>query len=298
MTNIPQEQGSDSWLLFRQSKVTATDAAKILNISPYGSPYSLWLEKTGRKEPPKMNYAMEYGTRMEDEIRDWIEKKEGTWFPPEVVQSKVSPFMIASLDGISADRKTIIEIKTCGSSVFEEVSNGTIPLHYRAQGMHQLACVPEAEKVHFIFFCKGDYVEIDLFPDWEYISRMVESEKIFYELHILTDIPPAMSEKDMLDMSESEEWAVLATNAKLFHKEYQEEQARFKKFKDKWDIYKKEFIELSDDGNCEGFGIRLSRSWRTGNVDIEKMKADGLDVNKYLKSGYSTTKLSVLKEPS
>lgn len=298
MTNLESylTQGTEAWLAYRKTKITATDSAKILGVSPYGSCYGLWLEKTGRKPPQKSNPAMEYGTRMEDEIRVWAENKLGEWFPPEVVESKKDSFMMASLDGISADRKTILEIKTCGTKVFEDAKQGKIPDHYRSQGMHQIACVPEAEKVHFVFFHKGEYAEVDLYPDWEFISKMIEEEKFFYEHHMITDLPPEMSEKDYLNMDDSPEWSVLAFTVKLFNKEYEIEKARFKKFKTEWDRLKKDFIELSDDGNCEGSGIRLSKSWRTGALDVEKMKADGIDINKYVKSSFCTTKLTVLNE--
>jgi putative phage-type endonuclease len=289
-------QGSEAWLEFRKTMITASDSSKIMGCSPYGTEYGLWLEKIGISEPKKISYAMQYGSDMEPVIRKWYEDKEKNWFPPEVVISEETPWLMASLDGISADRKTIVEIKTCGKKVFEDVKLGNIPKHYICQGMHQMACVPEADRVHFIFFNQGEYEEIDLNRDDGFISKMVEQERIFYENYFLTKLPPPTSEKDVMNMSDDAEWIHLAMSAKTFYEEYKIEQARFKKFKEKWDSYKKQFIELSDDGSCQGGGVRLTKSWRSGGIDINKLEKDGIDSSKYLKSGSPITKLTILKE--
>ena len=69
------EQGSAEWLTLRKSKICASEAAIILGISPWKTPFQLWEEKTGRKESGFSSIAMQYGTDMEPKIREWFENK-------------------------------------------------------------------------------------------------------------------------------------------------------------------------------------------------------------------------------
>jgi predicted phage-related endonuclease len=45
----------DEWLRIRQLGIGSSDAAPAIGLSPYKCPLSLWLEKTGRKEPEDLS---------------------------------------------------------------------------------------------------------------------------------------------------------------------------------------------------------------------------------------------------
>ncbi len=68
------------WLEARKKCLTGTDIAKIFQMAPasYGSPISVWLEKTGRMDTPQMgNERMEIGRLIEDSIRKIYCKRTG-----------------------------------------------------------------------------------------------------------------------------------------------------------------------------------------------------------------------------
>ena len=49
MSRIVQlTQGSPEWLEYRRSRRNASETAAVMGLSPWNTPYQLWLEKTGR----------------------------------------------------------------------------------------------------------------------------------------------------------------------------------------------------------------------------------------------------------
>jgi putative phage-type endonuclease len=188
-------QGTPEWLEFRSTRIGASDSAKILGLSPYGSAFDLYLEKTGQKES-NFNPAMSYGNRMEPLVRAYYEEKVGEWFPPAVVTHPDYDWLIASLDGISSDNKRILEIKTCNAQVFEDAQRGEIPKYYYCQAQHQLFCTPKARDVEFVFYHKGNYCHVIITPDDDFVSDMIPRLLEFYENCIVNRLPPSMSDNE------------------------------------------------------------------------------------------------------
>lgn len=62
------ESKKPAWLEKRKHYITGTDAAKILGMSPFGSIFDVWLDKTGQAPDFAVNEAMKWGSRMESEI--------------------------------------------------------------------------------------------------------------------------------------------------------------------------------------------------------------------------------------
>ena len=56
-------QGSDEWLAYRTTMRNASESAAVLGISPWVTPYQLWLSKTGRSVP-QTNAAMARGSQL------------------------------------------------------------------------------------------------------------------------------------------------------------------------------------------------------------------------------------------
>ena len=65
----------EAWLEARRGSLGGSDAAAVLGVNPYASPYSLWAEKTGRVPEKPDNEAMRLGRDLEDYVvRRWQEK--------------------------------------------------------------------------------------------------------------------------------------------------------------------------------------------------------------------------------
>src|SRR5271166_4747574 len=103
-------QGTPEWRAWRKSMIGASDAACILGIG-FLSPFQLWEQKLGLREDQESSPAMKMGLDIEDDARDWFQAKTGIKVSPAVVIHPEYKWMHASLDGMSEDRKTILEIK-------------------------------------------------------------------------------------------------------------------------------------------------------------------------------------------
>ncbi len=131
-------QGSDEWHAHRQTMRNASEAAAVLGISPWVTPYRLWLLKTGRATQ-EVSAAMQRGTQLEPAARAAYELQTGLVMQPVVMQDGLYS---ASLDGISLAGDLIVEIKVPfrgrESSLWREVEAGVVPDHYLAQIQAQL----------------------------------------------------------------------------------------------------------------------------------------------------------------
>lgn len=118
----------------RKNRIGGTDIAVILGLSPWKTPYQLWLEKTSSVATQATNEAMRYGIMMEPVIRDWYINETGI-----LIQVPTSPivhaefdYCVASVDGIALDR--VLEIKTSKSDRdWGEPGTDEIPVYYRTQ---------------------------------------------------------------------------------------------------------------------------------------------------------------------
>jgi len=175
-------QGSESWLQWRRSKVTATDAGIILGLNKFKDMHQLWQEKMGFINPEPPSEAMKRGSLLENEARELLSEKTGIDFQPAVIESSKFYWMGASLDGINYEKKVICEIKCMKLSKHMNVSFDTLdPCHF-SQMQHSLACScfnlayfgsyhPDAEEKLKIIYVPA-YLE--------YQKNMIEKEEEFY----------------------------------------------------------------------------------------------------------------------
>lgn len=84
-TIIDLPQGSQAWLDYRLTMRNASETAAVLGVSPWCTPYQLWLLKTGRAQT-KANAAMLRGTGLEPVARLAYELETGTIVQPLVLQ--------------------------------------------------------------------------------------------------------------------------------------------------------------------------------------------------------------------
>ena len=103
---IPLEQGSPEWLDFRRRHRMASETPAILGVSPYSSPAQVRDAKRG--VDVFQTEAMRFGVTHEPTARALYSEVFGEPMRPVVLKSGDYG---ASLDGISIDAKTILEIK-------------------------------------------------------------------------------------------------------------------------------------------------------------------------------------------
>lgn len=259
------EQGTKEWLELRKAKVGSSDIPIIMGISPWKTPYKLWLEKTGKAEEKEANFFMKRGKEEEEMVRSMYTGMTCVDVMPNIKFHKEIDWAMASLDGITLNGKHLVEIKVVSKGSYESIERKGIPDYYIAQVQWQLF-VSEAEKVDFFAYCADNgltYLKT-VFPDLDYQKKMLEKAAEFYNC-LINDYPPPISEKDYVLVDSKE-----MIEASLEYRKIKEE---MKLLEEKEKIAKQRLIDLTDEGNvfCPKGGIKISTITKDGAVDMKTL---------------------------
>jgi putative phage-type endonuclease len=279
------EIGSKEWKEKRRATVGSSDAPVIMRVSPYKSPYQLWEEKVFGKEQT-MNGAMFRGNKLEESARHCFEKKFGIEVFPEVLKHPEINWMTATVDGISSNRKHLVEIKCPNRNDHQSAKDGKIPQKYYPQCQHQLE-VSGLDSMYYFSFDGDDGVIVEVEKDKKYISNLIKEEKAFWDC-INNLEAPEFTDLDWVDMDGDENWQELAPRYKEIDKilEELEEERTF---------LRAQFVLFSSGRNAKGCGIKLTKSMTKGAIEYSKIpEIQSVDVEKYRKPSYVKWRTSIL----
>lgn len=252
------QQNTPEWYEMRRNRIGASDAAPILCISPWKTPYQLFEEKLGLSETVN-SPAMKRGNELEPIARARFEHAFGLSVQPRVLVHPQYTWMMASLDGLSANGDVAVEIKCPGKAAHQLAVDGKVPVHYMAQLQHQMA-VAGIKSMFYYSFDGQDGIGIEVERDDSYITRMMEMEYDFWK-RLQTFDPPDLIETDYIHMT-GEEWdydVYAFQNAKKMRETWEKEEEQ----------YRQKLIEKAQGRSCHGGGVRISRYFRKGNVDYK-----------------------------
>lgn len=259
-------QGTNEWLELRKTKITASDAAVILGVSPWKTKRQLYDEKVGFAPPPIITDRMQRGIDLEPIARELFCIQTGIEVEPDVV---VKEWAMASLDGISKCRKHIVEIKCPGEKQHSIALSGKVPDYYYAQMQHQM-WVCDVDEMWYFSFDGSDGVTVKVKQDRDYTNALIEAEHEFYQC-ILNQVPPEddyTTREDEVWRSFANLWITLSREIKGLVEEQEE--------------LKKKLVFLSGESNSRGGGISLCQVKRKGNVDYSKIpELQGVDLDAY-----------------
>ena len=265
-------QDTPEWHEMRKNRIGASDAATIMGVSPWSSPYMLWEEKLGLRPPKEMNFAMSEGKRKEESARKRFSEIIGKNIQPDVIIHPTYNYLLASLDGISEDRQIICEIKHPGRKDHEEALEGRVPEKYYPQVQMQMEV--SGLPLNHYFSCYGeDACVVIVERNRAFIDKMMPLLHEFYKC-MVTFKPPELTERDYEDKSSDNMWYNVSHD-------YKKIKQRIEEMQEQEEILRKQLIELSHDRNCRGNGITVRKSLRVGNVDykaIEALKTIDLDI--------------------
>lgn len=141
-------ENEDAWIEERRHGIGASDAAVILGVSTFSSPYKLWAEKVELVEPADLSDRewIEWGHRLEPVIaRAFAERtdREVTMWPQfDIVRHLELGYMSCTPDAIQQpiegrDGRGLVEIKNVNAFKIEEWEVEP-PLQYQVQIQHQM----------------------------------------------------------------------------------------------------------------------------------------------------------------
>lgn len=179
-TVVDLEQNTPAWLEWRQNGIGASDAPTIMGENRFKSAAELLQEKRGPVREFAQNPAMALGTQLEPEARARYVTRTGREVRPLCLQSTRYDWLRASLDGLSENHDTVVEIK-CGQSAYRWASrSGTVPDYYYGQLQHILAVTGLLSLDFWCYWPSYPEVLIHVARDEAYIGRLIEREGEFW----------------------------------------------------------------------------------------------------------------------
>ena len=101
----------EDWLEHRRQSIGGSDAATIVGLNPYSSPYELWADKLGRIPPKEDNEAMRQGRDLEDYVARRFMAETGKRVRREnnIIKNSAVPFAHANVDRLVIGEKAGLE---------------------------------------------------------------------------------------------------------------------------------------------------------------------------------------------
>lgn len=265
-------QGSPEWHAYRRTRRNASESAAVLGLSPWTTPYQLWLAKTGRSEQP-VTPAMQRGTDLEPTARAAYEAHTGLVMQPLVLEAGAYS---ASLDGMTLAGDLILEIKCplrgTRSDLWQDVRQGQVPQHYAIQVQHQLM-VSAAPAAHLWVFDGSQGMLHAIDRDDALMERIREGWEGFQQ-YLDSDAPPPLSDADTRQRSD-EAWRQ-AAEAFATARERSDEAATA------LEAARARLVALADHPREQGSGVTVTRYWKQGSVDYKRVpQLQGVDLSPY-----------------
>lgn len=192
------ENDRESWLKERQKGIGSSDAPAVVGVSKWKTPLQVWESKRGLIGPQEDNPSMEWGRRLEPLVRQKYSDVTGRAVRlPELIRSGKYPFMLASLDGITDDKR-IVEIKTAGSlHGFGEDGTDEIPLPYVIQVQHQMIVSGYAIADVPVLIGGRDFRIYEVPEDKELQEMIIQKEAAFWQMVVDGTPPDPMNFEDV-----------------------------------------------------------------------------------------------------
>lgn len=197
-TRLGGDDVTSAWLSLRREGIGGSDVAAIMGVSPWRSPVEVWLDKTGKSDPPDISgkEAVAMGTELEADVLDMYRRRHPTtrvMRSNAVLRSIGRPWAQASLDGIVRDRELgwgVLEIKTGSSSA--KWADG-VPPYYLTQVLHYLSVTGYdfADVAALVGDHGLHYFEYRVVPDFEDMMAVMDAVDSFWSDYVVADVMPA-----------------------------------------------------------------------------------------------------------
>jgi putative phage-type endonuclease len=281
------EQNTTEWLRWRMEGIGSSDAPVIMGEGAFKSRRLLWAIKTGRARDFAGNPASRRGHALERAARIAYERESGVQMEPLCLVHSRLNWMRASLDGLSFDGSTVLEIK-CPLSVrdLNAAQQGRVPSHYYGQLQHQLE-VTGAEEAHYWSFDGRVGRLVRIHRDRDYMTRLVDEEGEFWR-RVKENRWPELDDKE-LDMSSDPRWRSLAL-------QYRQARVRLDVATAQEHKLRAILGRIATTRRTFGGGIELLKSFRRGTVDYAVVpQLSGVNLEKFRKPRVAVTKINLIE---
>ena len=183
----------DDWLKLRSHYIGGSDAAAVVGMNSFSSPYSLWAEKTGKTPGFSGNLATEVGTFLEEFVAQKFAAETGKKVRKcnHSFLNSQYPFAIANIDREIVGEDAGLEIKTTDTLNLKKFKNGEYPENYYVQCVHYMAITGKKKWYLAVLIGNKDFRWFTIERDEAEIAALMGAEKAFWEC-VKNNTPPAI----------------------------------------------------------------------------------------------------------
>lgn len=181
----------EEWKRLRSQYIGGSDAAAVVGLNAFSSPYSLWAEKTGRVPGFEGNLATEVGTFLEEFVAQKFASETGK----KVRKANQSffnsdfPWAIANIDRDIVGEDAGLEIKTTSELNLKKFRGGEYPANYYVQCVHYMAITGKKKWYLAVLIGNRDFRWFEIERDEAEITALMEAEREFWN-YVQSNTPP------------------------------------------------------------------------------------------------------------
>lgn len=290
----------EEWKELRSHYIGGSDAAAVVGLNAFSSPYALWAEKTGKAPGFSGNLATEVGTYLEEFVAQKFAAETGK----KVRKSNQSffnsdyPWAIANIDREIIGEDAGLEIKTTSELNMKKFRGGEYPANYYCQCVHYLAMTGKQRWYLAVLIGNRDFRWFTIERDEAEIAALMAAEADFWEM-VKNNTPPvadgsqattaaiktiyAESNDDTVDLT-------LENTALAQYIAIGKQIAELESMRDEAANKIKSFMGDAGGGECDGFRVSWKSSTRR-TFDSKRFAKEnpGLDLAGYYKETSTRT---------
>jgi len=172
----------EEWKALRKKYIGGSDAAAIVGMNSFSSPFSVWAEKTGQVPEFEGNLRTEVGTYLEEFVAQKFEDETGK----QVRRCNLSlvndeyPWAISNVDRMLVGEDAGLEIKTTSALNMKAFKGGEYPDNYYVQCVHYMAVTGKAKWYLAVLIGNSDFKIFEIERDEAEIKALMDAEKDFW----------------------------------------------------------------------------------------------------------------------
>lgn len=182
----------EEWLKHRRKGIGGSDAAAIVGLNPYSSPFAVWADKMGELPPKEETESIRLGHDLESYVAKRFEQETGKKVRKKnaIIYNENYPYAFANVDRLVTGEDAGLEIKTTSEMNLKTFKSGNYPATYYTQCTHYMLVT--GAKVWYLavlVFSKGFFV-FKIERDEDEIKALAEAEKQFWNDYVMKKEPP------------------------------------------------------------------------------------------------------------
>lgn len=172
----------EEWLEIRKKYIGGSDAAAVVGLNSFSSPYTVWADKLGKLPPKEDNEAMRLGRDLEDYVAKRFTEQTGKKVRRKnfILWNSDYPFAHANVDRLIVGENAGLECKTTSVLNLKSFKNGEFPENYYVQCMHYMAVTGYKKWYLAVLILGKEFKVFEIERDEDEIKALMEAERDFW----------------------------------------------------------------------------------------------------------------------